>query len=370
MSEEVCVDQTTYLQMVLDSIAGAQSSICVEMYIFHDDPVGKQLLAALKQAAQNGIEIRVIVDGVGSPQWNEARLRELLDDNIAARIYHPVPNLARWWRWPTTTFNRLPQLLASINKRDHRKLVLIDGRSAIVGSCNITEISRDWREVAVRVSGPGVTNLQRSFELIWSRASHPSLPRPQRLRVNRSQQHSVEAPVRLNYTSRLRERLNANLAVRIERAKQRVWISTAYFVPSPAIIAALLIARHNRCDVKILLPSKSDVSAVEIVSRLFYSGLMRAGVGIYEYQPSMMHAKSLIIDDVALVGTSNLNHRSLYHDLEVDVMLSSVDSLSVLARQFEADLQKSRRMTPDYLSKRSVLEKLGAYIIYPFRRFI
>ena len=181
---------------------------------------------------------------------------------------------------------------------------------------------------------------------------------------------SGSAAVRTNVTRALRVTHNSQLVSAIEKARQRVWITTAYFVPSPVIVSALLKATRNGCDVKLLLPGKSDINLVSYVSRMFYRRLMRAGVQIYEYQPAVLHAKTLLIDNWMSVGTTNLNHRSFYHDLEVDVVLQQPQSLALLAGQFADDLSKSQRVTDDNLHRRSWIEKLGGRLVYPFRRFI
>lgn len=381
VSEKVCLDAQEYFDLVCRAIAEARDSVFLEMYIFREDKLGKRLLELLRRAAKRGVNIRIIVDGFGSPRFNREFIQLLDQQGISARVYHPVPDILSELRLPS--FARVSRFVSSINKRNHRKLVIVDSATAFVGSCNVADMHSTWRETAVRVSGAGIIELCRSFELIWSRSSHPELPRArqlqQRFRVRRefaSKSRSDLSPaktsifVRMNYTRRLRISHNAELANQIEQARQRVWITNAYFVPSAAIVAALLRATRSGCDVKLILPGKTDVSVVSYVSRMFYRGLMRAGVEIYEYQPTVLHAKTLLVDDWACVGTTNLNHRSFYHDLEVDVALLSDASRLALEQQFQRDLALSSKMTNDKLQSRSVLEKLGGYLIYPFKSFI
>lgn len=380
-SEKVCLDTGEYFNLMCQAIAEARHSVLLEMYIFREDKLGRRLLDVLREAARRGVSVKVIVDGVGSPRFNHNFLQYLEGQNIFARVYHPVPDILRGMRMPSLV--RMRQLVLSINKRNHRKLVVVDGVVAFVGSCNVADMHSEWRETAVRVTGAGIAGLCRSFELIWSRSSHPDFPRARRLqqrlwakRESGPAGNSTDSTarmarfVRMNYTRRLRSARNAELAAQISRATDRVWITNAYFVPSPSILAALLKATRGGCDVKLILPGKTDVSLVSYVSRTFYLGLMRAGVKIYEYQPAVLHAKTLLIDDWACVGTTNLNHRSYYHDLEVDVALHADISRAVLADQFEKDLMVSRRMTRDCLRKRSVIERLGGALAYPFRSFI
>lgn len=367
-SEKVCSDSQEFFDLVCESIDSARQSVFVEMYIFRRDNLGARLLDALKRAARRGVEVRVVVDGVGSPSWSGEFLRALGQHQVAARVYHPVPR-------PTLRLSQAPSLnrlfshVSRFNKRNHRKMIVVDQMTAFVGSCNVSDLHRRWRETAVRVGGAGVSELCGSFAVIWSRSSHPDISRPQLLRGRkffRGLKNS--ARVRVNCTRKLRQQHNAEIIRRIERATDRVWVTTAYFVPSPGIIAALVVASKAGRDVRLLLPGKNSV--ISCVSRMFYLGLMRFGVQIYEYQPSKLHAKTLLIDDWASVGTTNLNHRSLYHDLEVDISLTSQLAIARLEDQFISDLAESQRITPERLRQRSLLEKISGYIAYPFRTFI
>lgn len=373
--EEICIDQAGYFERVLAAIDRAEKYVSIEMYIFRDDELGAKLLDAMRAAASRGVAVRMIVDGVGSVGWAAARIDQLAAVGIEVRVYHPVPGALRAFEWRNLTFGRIRALFGSVNKRNHRKLVLVDDDVAFVGSCNVAIAHRNWRETAVIVAGDAIADLATSFELIWVRSRNSREIRPRRLKLRqyalRRQSLPVpESPVRVNYTRRLRQRHNADLLARIERAVRRVWITNAYFVPGPAILAALVRAAKHGCDVKILLPSKSDVSLVTSLSRLFYRGLIKSGVEIYEYQPSMLHAKTMLVDDWASVGTSNLNYRSVYHDLEVDVVLEAPGSVAALATQFLVDLRVSAMVTDEQLSRRSYLELLSGYLLYPFRRFI
>ncbi len=369
-SEEICIDQADYFNRVCAAIRGAKRSISVEMYIFREDELGKSLLDAARAAAIRGVEVRIVVDGVGSPGWGPARIRHLAADGLQVRVYHPLPGILQALELRQLTFARMRALLGSVNKRNHRKLVLVDDEVAFVGSCNVAVAHRGWRETAVVVAGGAIADLARSFELIWAFSQGSRVVRSRLLRFRRQPVPTLNSPVRVNYTRRLRQRHNADLLARIERARQRVWITNAYFVPGPAMLAALVRAARHGCDVKILLPSKSDVSLVASVSRLFYRGLIRAGIEIYEYQPAMLHAKTLLIDEWACVGTTNLNHRSMYHDLEVDVVLSAPGSIAALVGHFRNDLVCAAVITDEQLRQRSYLQLISAYVVYPFRRFI
>ena len=376
VSEKVCADTQAYFDMAFEAIEVARESIVLEMYIFRRDNLGNRMLAALREAAARGVVVRVLVDSVGSPGFSRDFIQELGQQKISAKVFHPTPRVLDVFTFPSV--QRLRQVFANINKRNHRKLIVVDKAVAFVGSCNLADMHSHWRETAVRVRGSEVRELYQSFELIWARAGYNGALRArqlqQRIRARRAlkvrRDRVIGRAVRTNVTRPLRVRHNTELVSAIEQARRRVWITTAYFVPSPVVVAALVKATRNGCDVKLLLPGKSDINVVSYVSRMFYRGLMRAGVQIFEYQPAVLHAKTLLIDDWASVGTTNLNHRSFYHDLEVDVVLFQKESLGALVNQFERDLSQSVQVTADNLYHRSMFEKIGGWLFYPFRRFI
>ncbi len=381
VSEKVCLDTQAYFELAVEAIKNARESVSLEMYIFRRDNLGNRMLEVLRDAAARGVDVRVLVDSVGSPGFSRDFIATLKQQKISARVFHPTPRILDMVA--LHSLQRFRRLFVNINKRNHRKLIVVDKTVAFVGSCNLADMHRYWRETAVRVKGRGVRDLCQSFELIWARSGYVSKLSATQLqarlsarralslrRAGSSPSAAASLAVRTNITRPLRVAHNSELVSAIEKATRRVWITTAYFVPSPVIVAALLKATRNGCDVKLLLPGKSDINVVSYVSRMFYRQLMRADVQIYEYQPAVLHAKTLLIDDWVSVGTTNLNHRSFYHDLEVDVVLYDAQSRAILAERFQQDLSLSTRVTADNLHRRSWIEKLGGLLVYPFRRFI
>jgi cardiolipin synthase len=219
-----------------------------------------------------------------------------------------------------------------MNRRNHRKLVLIDG-VAWVGSFNITADhcsvkwkGRGWRDTGIKVAGPPVELIAASFEQVWQR------------RFSKLPQNPW---LRLNLTRLMRWQANSDLRRRIRTARTRIWITSAYFVPRTRIAVALAAAARRGVDVRILVPAVSDIFFAPRVARLYSVLLCRAGVHFLEYSPTVLHAKSAIIDDWSFVGSSNFNHRSVIHDLELDVVLSSPESKKRLAEQFLIDSSRS-----------------------------
>ncbi len=374
--EEVFIDGDTYFERLLGAIESARHTIELEMYIFTNDPLALRFIEALRSAGQRGVVVRVLFDGVGSYGSIIANRDRLIESGVGVRVYHPVRFAPFFWRLlglPRTS--PLRRLFATLNRRNHRKVCIIDMREAWLGSMNISAVhsralsgAKAWRDTAIRVSGNGVRDLRRAFERVW----YSSLERRRWSRARRWTARTVRYPerVRLNWKSRQRRRNYRNVITRIKRAEGRVWITSAYFVPHGSLLRALAGAAARGVDVRLLVPRFSDVFFMPWLGAYFYAPLLQGGVRIFEYLPAMLHAKSVLIDDWALVGTSNLNQRSLRHDLEVDIVLSKSSSLALLARAFDDDLKNAVELRPLDLSGRPWWQRWIARVGFMYRRWL
>ncbi len=313
--ESLFFDKETYFGALFEGLASARHSIEMETYIFEPDPTGLRVLDALRSASRRGVRVRLVVDGVGSWFWIGILRDALRDSGVEFRVYHPV-SLFRW-------------AFARLNRRLHRKVCILDGKTVFVGSFNITH--RHHRDTGVRLSGPGVRELEEAFRILWQ-GRFPSRRLPLR----------EPSRIRLNLTRRLRVRWNRELVRKIHDAKQRVWITNAYFVPPWFLLRALCSAGLRGVDVRLLLPAEPDYRFMKWLSETYYRYLLLSGVRVYEYRARFIHAKSMLVDQgFAIVGSTNLNHRSLMHDLEVDAEMEHPASFKSLERQFESDLEDS-----------------------------
>ncbi len=357
--EQVVDDADVYIAALVADLLAATTTIDLEVYILADDPVGRQVVAALGAAAGRGLAVRLMVDGVGSAPWVATRARALADQGVAVAVYHPTPaDVLALNGFAVRWVLRALGSLRHLNRRNHRKVCVVDGRLAWVGSLNLEgRHSRAvcgpaaWRDVAARVEGEAVAMLSRAFERSWrhawrlsSRGLRPALAwRDEHLR------HDEQSPVRLNHGLRMRRRLFRDLLRRIRRADRRVWLANAYFVPHPALLAALIDAARAGREVRLLLTARSDVWFMPAVADVFLPMLVRAGVQVSLYQASVLHAKTVLIDDWATVGSTNLNSRSLRHDLEADVVLTQRESLAALEDIWCRDLETSTLVPPDHV---------------------
>ncbi|MCL5261388.1 MAG: phospholipase D-like domain-containing protein [Gammaproteobacteria bacterium] len=367
--EKIFFDGQSYFAALLADISAATKSVDIETYIFELDEIGSQVLAALKDAAKRGVLVRILVDSAGSPDWPTKKVSELESFGAETRVFHPFP--WRLWQWSRSVV-RLPlilkaiYLLLKINSRNHRKVCIIDGRIAYIGSFNICsdhlldKISGDgWRDTGVRLEGAAFQELQQAYEAAWFH-----LPIKERLR--QIFKHIRTNPViRLNNTWQRRRILYKNLLRRIRQCKHRIWITNAYFIPDNFLLRRLKEAAQRKVDVRILLPNKSDVPFMPWASNAFYENLLKSGVRIFEYLPTMLHAKTLILDNWMTIGSSNLNYRSLLHDFEVDINIRSLESKNALEKQFLQDLTHSKEINLIAWQKRSWHQRMvGRLLLY------
>lgn len=343
---------------LLEELDRASHSIEVETYIFQEDVLGLALVEKLIAAAKRGVTVRLMVDGIGSPAFTPRRAAELTHQGVATRIYHPLPwNFPNWKIGQMARVTRFFTYLQKLNRRDHRKMFLIDGKTAWIGSMNVSRLhlyrytgDEAWRDTSARVQGGAVSELVRAFDRTWLRAAGVrAQPRTLKavIAAMRNRPTFRAGLIRLNSSRSARRHLYKDLVRRMNASKKRIWITNAYFAPDTLLLRALRMAAWTGADVRVLVPKKSDVFFMPWVTEAFYNRLLVSGARVFEYLPSFLHAKTLIIDDWAIVGSSNLNHRSLLHDLEVDVVLKKEDSRRSLEEQFLKDLQHSREILID-----------------------
>ena len=365
-SERIWFDGDAYWDGVLADIAAAKHSVDFETYIFADDVLGARVSGALMAAADRGVHVRLLVDGVGAGAWVKRRAPELQRRQLSVRVFHPLPWLlgARAYGG-ASRIARMFRMLLRVNRRDHRKVCVVDRRLAWVGSFNVSSDHLAsvrggdcWRDTGARVEGVAVHELVDAFAYTWRRSwrlTRTQLNPPLLWKNHKPEGNS--GLVRLNHKLAGRRKMYDELIHRIANARRRVWISAAYFVPSKNLVEALSQAARNGVDVRLLMPAKSDVLFMPWVSSAFYRALLTPGVRIYEFQPRILHAKTLLIDDWLTVGSTNLNSRSLLHDLEAEVVLLHPRTHRLMERAFLADLESSCEVVLDDWRRRPWLQK-------------
>lgn len=390
-SERILIDGDAYFDALIESWSKAQETIDLETYIFEIGAVGQRVEAALLEAASRGLHIRLLVDGIGASGWWQTHGVSLqkqarnLSGQLEVRVYHPV-FLAEMWRRLMIDFKlispeRQPRrslVLRRLNRRNHRKVSIVDGTTVLLGSVNISNAhsakaigSKAWRDTSAVLTGPGVLDLRYAFDHAWLRShfvtADSNTPRRKLRFLFPGRSKIKTSPVGLNFTRTLRREHRFQFARNLDRARSRIWIENAYLAPPSNVVRRLVIAARRGVDVRIIVPSRSDVWFMPLIARAYYRNLIRGGVRVFEYQPRFLHSKSLIVDDTVILGTSNLNRRSFLHDLEVDVTLSDPRSLEVMISQFERDQEASIEM-----KRRGTIvgSRLGRLLNYLFRYWV
>lgn len=337
--EEIYFAKDAYFESLFQAIDGASRSIDLETYIFEWDPVGLRMIERLRAAAARGVRVRLVLDGLGTWFTQERIQESFTGTRVELKVFHP--------------FSLFGFTFSQFNRRLHRKVCVVDQRTCFVGSFNVCDLPN--RDTAVRLTGGAIWVFVHAFERLWKKGSGFSK------RGNRG-----FSLVRLNETKKMRRICNHDLTRRIRTSKNRIWVTNAYFVPPLFLLRELCYAGLRGVDVRLLLPERPDHAFMKRMATAFYRTLILSGVRVHEYRDSFLHAKTWLVDDWALVGSTNLNHRSLVHDLEVDVVLLRQESRDLLGARFLKDLEHSNEMRLEQLKDR-FLSRLFRWFLLMFR---
>lgn len=366
---EKILQDDEYYQELIASIDTAKETIDFETYTFENDDIGKKIATQLCQAADKGVKIRIIVDGVGTPNWGNSLTKELEAHRIKTRVYHPLPWILSHWNmtshFKSSFMTKLKHFVLHINSRNHRKICIIDNNIVLIGSANISQCYvkkalgfDSWRDTSVKITNAQAKALLFSFERVWREKKFLSFKRKYFMQ-------KVDPVFRLNDTFNRRYHYYHSLLQILNHCHSRIWITNAYFLPDTKILNALLKAAKKNVDVRIILPAQTDVVLSSLLAKTFYSRLIDGGVKIYEYRLKVLHTKTFIIDDIYYVGSSNINFRSIKHDLEVDVKIETDDAKKILREAFLKDVSDSALITRDEVIKQSFFTRLtGQMLLY------
>jgi cardiolipin synthase len=351
---------------MLDAIASARSEILLETYIWASDATGRRFVDAVCIKAQQGVRVRCIIDGAGSFGFSGDDLARMRDAGVLLSVFHPVGPWRRRWGWQV---------------RDHRKLLLVDGRVGFCGGMNLGNDyaprdwgGRDWNDVHAQVEGPVLRELHTLFELSWLYADPetfaPGRQQPRREHLEPVAIHGSPTRVQAVGVGRfLRRRAIQHLIQHaFGAARERIWIEAAYFVPGRLLRASLRRAARRGVDVRIITPRNSDVPGISAASRATWPPLLKAGVRLFEWLPGMLHAKTISVDGVwCAVGSYNLDSRSLRYNWEVTLAVLDERKVEELDDKFRDDLDRCEAVDPAAFARRGWLEKLRERFFYFFR---
>jgi cardiolipin synthase len=346
-----CTGDELFPEM-LAAIDAAQSSVSLEIYIFSDGTLGQLFREALIRARQRGVRVRVLVDAAGSFTLPGNFWEPLLRAGGEVRRFNPVA-LKRVWI------------------RNHRKLLVCDERLAFVGGFNIAPeyegdgVTRGWRDLGLKIEGRLVTQLAASFEEMFARAEfrHKHFPG---LRKSTAKKSVAGPDEQILFSGPGRGRNPIKRALHNDLAKARdVKIMAAYFLPPWRLRRDLMRVARRGGRVQLILAGKSDVLLSQLAGRSLYRGLLKSGVEIFEYQPQILHAKLVIVDDAVYAGSANLDHRSLHINYELTIRFENRRLAGEARAVFDENLKNSRRIEPaQWRKSRTILQKLQQRLAY------
>jgi cardiolipin synthase len=342
-------DGPATFEAMLELIGKACQSVVLESYIFRSDMIGERFAEGLLDAAQRGVQVRVLMDWIGIRGTSRAFIGRLRKGNLVVRVFNP------------------PSVRPLLIPRDHRKLLVVDDTVGVTGGVGIgrewasgkqkrsrTISGSHWRDTAVRIEGPAAQDMSNAFEDMWRRADKGSK------RERRGSQRMVRRRARGAYLDPatdtpslvgiiegepLRLRVARALQMQAISAERSIWIASAYFVPSPSEVEALTGAARDGVDVRVLLPSRGDHPWVTLLTRRYYRRLLANGVRIWEWNGEMMHAKTSVIDGRWVrVGSTDFNPLGVSINYELDAVVEDSMLGAEAESMFLGDLEESKEV--------------------------
>lgn len=347
---DLMVDGEAFFPVMLEEMRKARHSVLLEFYLVASGTVATRFIEEMIAAVKRGVMVRMIIDGFGALKFNQNDRKRLQSEGVQIIVYNPLHA------------TKLTRNFA----RDHRKLLIVDQQVAFVGGTGLSDVywlsetkGSPWHELMSRVEGPAVTDLLNVYNALWERCSYQKLP---------SAPESVapvgDTKVRVTTVQGMYQQdIKVNFLHRVNRAQTRVWLMTAYFLPSFSVRSALRRAARRGVDVRLIIAGPyTDQPWVFHASKRYYRALLKAGVRIYEYQPRFLHAKAAVVDDWSSVGSCNLDHWNLRWNLEANIEVEDSAFVVQVGQVLRDDMHHCREVTYDAWSKRPWHQKMHEYV--------
>ncbi|MBR7167033.1 MAG: cardiolipin synthase [Bacteroidaceae bacterium] len=356
---EVISDTRLFVKQLLDAIDAAEQHVHLQFYIFEDDTLGNKVRDALITKARSGVEVRLLYDSVGC--WSVKR--SFFDEIRRAGGY--VESFLKV---------RFPLLTNKVNYRNHRKIVVIDGKTGFLGGCNIADRYIQglngglWRDTMIKIQGEGVYGLQTAFLADWYFASNTMVCGNEYFPQPDVQGDALLQIVASNPVGHWRV-LSAGMAMALSLVRNYVYLQTPYLMPNDRVLSALQSAALSGVDVRLMIPEHADSRIAEYASYSYLGELMQSGVKVYLYSDGFLHSKTLVADDsLSTVGSVNLDFRSFDYNFEVCACVYDVSMAKRMKALFIEDMSHCRQYTmQEYLGRsigRRCLES-GARLVSP-----
>ena len=339
-SAKLLINGETKFPEVLEAMRQAKHHIHVEYYIYEDDEIGRAIEQILIEKSKSGVEVRFIYDDFGSASIRKTLAKRLRENGVKAFPFYKI---------------KLIKLASRLNYRNHRKIIVIDGRISFVGGINVSDKYSNasvgnelyWRDTHLKIEGDATSILQHIFIGDWNYCSDEKLtinelyfPKPEIVETQTKNIQIVSSGPDSDRPS-----IYYAIVKSIQSAKKEIFLTSPYFIPSETIIDAMKMASLSGVDVKLLVPGISDSFLVNSAAKSYYTELLTAGVKIYLYQKGFVHAKTLVADRcLAMVGTANLDYRSFDLNFEVNAVVYDEEIANELADNFHLDLQNAEQI--------------------------
>lgn len=344
------VDGKSKMEALLAEIAQARHHIHLQYYIFCDDVVGHRLREALIAKAREGVTVRILYDDVGSRGVKSEFFETMRREGIEVRAFLHV---------------KFPRFTSKVNYRNHRKIVVIDGRVGFIGGMNIADRYLEgtswgiWRDSHFRIEGNAVIGLQAVFLSDWAATTQQHVEGSTYFPTMAEQVGSTMQVVASGPFGKWRILLQS-ITMAIASARQRIWIQTPYYLPSEVLNTALQTAALAGVDVRLMLPKRSDTRVVDLATHSFLDDMVKAGVSVAFYEAGFLHAKQLIIDDdLTVVGSANFDFRSFEHNFEINAFIYDNAFTARMAAVFENDLLQCELLAPKTWFRRPRLTRFA-----------
>lgn len=344
---------------MLEAIRGAQRTITFETYIYWSGDIGKRFTEALAERARAGVTVSVTIDWAGSIKMEQALLDRMEDAGVKVKRYRPL----HWYN------------LGRMNNRTHRKLLVVDGHIGFTGGVGIADQwmgqAQDpdhWRDLHFRIEGPVVAQLQAAFNDNWIKSTGTVLNGAEHFPAL-SPAGDMQAHLFIASPAGGSESMHLMYLMSIAAATRTIDLAASYFVPDELMVKALIAARHRGVRVRVLLPGPHiDSETVRIASKREWGPLLLAGVEIHVYQPTMLHVKLLVVDDVMVsVGSTNFDIRSFRLNDEASLNVYHRDFAQQMTGVFEQDLKSATPYTYDMWKNRPWVEKVSEVLLLPIK---
>jgi len=362
--------QATYVAM-FEAIQNARDHINLESYIIEDDETGRKFADLLLQKQAEGIQVNLIYDSVGSFSTPASFFQRLSDGGIQVVGFNPINPLKAREKWGLT-------------HRDHRKILIGDGKVAIIGGINISKVYSSspfkrkqnekapirWRDTDIQIEGPAVAELQKLFLDTWLKQKGPKLSERNYFPDLKEEGNALVRVV--GSTQGQDNRITFIVYVSaITFAEHSIHMTNSYFIPDDQIVKALTDAARRGVDVKIILPGITDSQLALYAQRYHYSGLLKSGVKLYEHSTSLLHAKTAVIDKVwSTVGSTNMDFLSLLNNDEVNAVILNHEFAVEMEKMFVRDLENSRQIQWEEWKERPLLPRIREWFVSLFVQWL